>query len=161
MCTPLSLIRLQSPVCADQAADNRINSFLQQWQKHCLVALVWLPKKREAGVGGRNQNKQLSPHNNMRYALSQSVYMPVPLSKLLGQHMKAVYGLPCVSVWLLVPPLNYTYRCRCMHNHQLQLCNGSAPGFSEVGAEGVVKFLQTSRHSFKPAHYSTNQCHTA
>lgn len=29
------------------------------------------------------------------------------------------------------------------------------------GAEGVVKFLQTSRHSFEPAHYSTNQCRAA
>lgn len=48
-----------------------------------------------------------------------------------------------------------------MRNHQLQLCDGSAPGLTEVGAEGVVKFLQTSRHSFKPAHYFINQCRAA
>lgn len=91
MCTPLSLIRLQSPVCADQAADNRINSFLQQWQKHCLVALVWLPKEREAGVGARNQNKQLLQHNNISFSASLQrdtlslairINTPVPLSLL-------------------------------------------------------------------------------
>lgn len=34
-----------------------------------------------------------------------------------------------------------------------------APGLSEAGAGGVVKFLQTSRHDFNPTLFATSPSH--
>ncbi len=108
LCTPQSLISLQFPVYADQAADNRINSFLQQWQEHCLVALVWLPKKKERG---RNQNKQLLQHNNIcssasaqRDTLSCSPF-PYPCPSL--PTYRTTYescAWPTMCIWLAAGP---------------------------------------------------------
>lgn len=75
------------------------------------MLLSGCPKRKRGG-----EIKTNSYYNTIIYApqplhkeirsLAVRFHIPVPLSQLTGQHMKAVHGLPCVSGWLLVPPLN-------------------------------------------------------
>ncbi len=131
----------------------------------CLAA----QKEREG-----EKSKQTAITNTIIYApqplhkeirsLAVRFHIPVPSLPTYRTTYESC-AWPTMCIWLAAGPsvecthtLRGAYACVII---SWSCGDGSAPGLTEVGAERVVKFLQTSRHSLKPAHYTTNQCYAA